>query len=210
VSIPQSRTALAGNRGAVPADTLASDLHVPRGIRLRPLAATDRDALIRTVERCSPETRCARFHEPLTTLPPGWARSMCTPTGRRVAVAAVVEAVEHPMADQPGSALGAPYDDEVVGMVHIEPEFGRTAILAILVEDAYQRGGLGRQLIHAALSAAAENGLTRVKCHILLDNQGIRRLLCSLGLPVTRGHDDGKECWTIDASGLGTGRNATP
>jgi len=65
-------------------------------------------------------------------------------------------------------------------------------------------------LCDAALSAAAENGLTRVKCHILPDNQGIRRLLCSLGLPVTRGHDDGKECWTIDASALGTGRKATP
>lgn len=209
MSIPLSRTALAGNRGAVNADTVAGDLPAPGGIRLRPLASTDRDALIRTVERCTPETRRARFHEPLTTLPPGWARSMCTPTGRRVAVAAVVEAVEHPMADRP-SALGAPFDDEVVGMVHIEPEFGRTAILAILVENAYQRGGLGRQLIHAALSAAAENGLTRVKCHILPDNQGIRRLLCSLGLPVTRGHDDGKECWTIEASGLGTGRKATP
>lgn len=57
----------------------------------------------------------------------------------------------------------------------------------------------------AALSEAARNGIGRVKAHLLADNDGVRRLLSSLDLPLRRGHDDGKECWTVDISGL-TGR----
>jgi hypothetical protein len=37
---------------------------------------------------------------------------------------------------------------------------------------------------------------------VLPDNDAIRQLLLSLDLPVRRGYDDGKVCWTIDISGL--------
>jgi GNAT superfamily N-acetyltransferase len=194
-------TALAADRYGVRPQELAADLRLPPAIRLRSLATGDRDAVIRTVARCTPETRHARFHEPLSALPLGWARSMCTVTGGRVAVAAVVESIEHRLAEEPAISLGAPYDDEVVAMVHIEPEFGHGE-LAILVEDSYQRSGIGIVLVCAALSEAARNGMRHVQCHLLPGNQGIRRLLSSLGLPVTRRHDDGKECWTIDIRGV--------
>lgn len=196
-------TALAADRGGLRPDLLIDGLErLPSGLRLRSLCAQDRDALIRTVDRCSPQSRQDRFHEPLPTLPIGWARSICRVTGRRVVVAAVVEGIDHRQATQLGASLGAPYDEEIVALAQVEPEPGG-AELTILVEDAYQRVGLGVLVVCAALTEAARKGIPKVKAHILPDNEGIRRLLSSLDLPTRRGHDDGKECWTLDISHLG-------
>ncbi len=196
------RTALAADQGGLRPDLLSQELEgLPRGLRLRALALDDAGALVRTVDRCSAKTRQDRFHEPLPSLPASWARRICRADGRRVVIAAVVEGIDHRQADQPGATLGAPYDDEVVALAQVEPEHGG-AELAILVEDSYQRAGLGLLLVCAALTEAARNGLTRVRAHTMPDNEAIRRLLSSLELPTRRGHDDGKECWTVDLSGL--------
>jgi GNAT superfamily N-acetyltransferase len=197
------RTALAADHGGVRADVISDQLvRVPHGLRLRSLSLGDADALVRTVDRCSAKTRQDRFHEPLTSLPSSWARRICVPDGRRVVIAAAVEGIDHRQANQPGAILGAPYDDEIVALAQVEPEAG-SAELVILVEDSYQRAGLGVLLVCAALSEAARNGLTRVRAHIMPENEGIQRLLSVLELPTRRGHDDGKECWTLDISGLG-------
>lgn len=201
-ALPES--AFAAHRGGVRPGLLTSGLEgLPVGIRLRVLSLEDRDALIRMVDRCSPESRCARFHEPLSALPMGWARRICKVTAPRVVVAAVVEGIHHRQADQPGAPLGVPYEDEIVALAQVEPEVGG-AELAILVEDSYQRTGLGLLVVCAALSVAAGNGVDRVKAHILPNNDGIRRLMSSLGLPLRYGHDDGKECLTVDISALPT------
>lgn len=196
-------TALAADRGGLRPDLLVDGLErLPSGLRLRSLCSDDRDALIRTVDRCSPQSRQDRFHEPLPALPIGWARSICRVSGRRVVVAAVVESIDHRQAPQLGAPLGAPYEDEIVALAQVEPEPGG-AELAILVEDSYQRAGLGVLVVCAALTEAARNGIPKVKAHLLPDNEGIRRLLSSLDLPTRRGHDDGRECWTLDISRLG-------
>lgn len=194
--------ALAAHRGGVHASLLSDELRgLPAGIRLRSLSEDDTDALVRMVDRCSDESRHARFHEPISALPLGWARKICKVAGGRVVVAAVVEGIGHNQADQPGASLGMPYEDEIVALAQVEPEVGG-AELSILVEDSYQRGGLGMLVLCAVLSEAARNGVQRVNAHILPGNAGIRRLLSSADLPMRRGHDDGKECWTVDISCL--------
>jgi GNAT superfamily N-acetyltransferase len=157
--------------------------------------------LIRTVDRCAPDTRYARFHEVLPSLPIGWARRICQVDGGRVVVAAVVEAAGHVLSDDSGAVLGAPYEDEIAGIAQVEPGFGG-AELAVLVEDSYHRRGLGGLLVRAALTEAADQGIRVVKAHVLPGNDPIERLLTSLDVPVQRGHDDGKVCWTVDISSL--------
>jgi GNAT superfamily N-acetyltransferase len=171
------------------------------GVRLRPVTVDDRDALIRTVDRCSAATRQARFHEALPSLPLGWARRLCTPAPGRVVVAAVVESAGHVLADDADVALGAPFEDEIVGLGQIEPDYDG-AELTVFVEDAYHRRGLGGLLVRAALGEAAGLGLRTVTAHVLPDNDPISRLLSGLELPTRQGHDDGKVCWTVDISGL--------
>jgi GNAT superfamily N-acetyltransferase len=172
------------------------------GLTLRALTVEDREALVRTVARCSSDTRYARFHTAVPVLTPGWARAMCQPAGKRVAVGVVVESAGHRLADEPGVSLGSPCGDEIVALAQVEPEVDGSAELAVLVEDAYHRTGLGAMLVRAALTEAARNGLRSVRAHVLPDNDAIRQLLLSLDLPVKRGYDDGKICWTIEIAGL--------
>ena len=191
-----------GERSGVFAGSAPLRQHPLRGgLKLRSLTVDDRHALGRTVDRCTPATRYARFHEALPSLPLGWARRICQPGNGRVVVAAVVEAAGHVLADDGGAALGAPYEDELVGIAQVEPAFGG-AELAVFVEDAYHRRGLGGLLVRAALTEAADGGIRVVKAHVLPGNDPIERLLTSLDLPVRAGHDDGKVCWTVEISGL--------
>lgn len=185
--------------GLRPEQLFAKLERFPKNLELRSLRPEDRIALMRTVDRCTPATRQDRFHEPISALPLGWARRMCRVTPKRVAVGAVVEAVQHRLFGSGGAALGAPCDDEIVALAQIEQEDGG-AELAVLVEDSYHRLGLGRVVVMAALIDAAKMGVTTVHAHLLPGNEGIRRLLTSLELPVVHGHDDGKERWSVDIS----------
>ena len=72
----------------------------------------------------------------------------------------MVEGIDHRLADQPDAALGAPFDDEVLALDQVEPEVGG-AELAVLVEDAYQRTGLGLVVVCAALVEVARSGVPR-------------------------------------------------
>jgi GNAT superfamily N-acetyltransferase len=191
--------------GTLPRARRAEDIATPpvtESLTVRALTVEDRHALVRTIDRCSPDTRYARFHMPVPVLTPGWARTICQPAGKRVALAVVVEAAGHRLADEPGVSLGSPYEDEIVAVAQVEPEVDGGAELAVLVEDAYHRTGLGSRLVRAVLTEAAANGFRTLRAHVLPDNDAIRQLLLSLDLPVERGYDDGKVCWTIDISGL--------
>ena len=65
-------------------------------------------------------------------------------------------------------------------------------------------------MVMAALVEAAKTGITTVHAHLLPENQGIRRLLWSLQLPVARGHDDGKERWSVNISELTVDTSPVP
>ncbi len=170
-------------------------------ITFRALNEPDMHALIRTVDRSSPGSRRARFHEPLSSLPLGWARRICRAATDRVAVAAVVRSHQHHLWKVSGAAMGDPADDEIVALAQVEPGVG-AGELAILVEDSYQREGLGRLVVTAALTAAAVRGTTQVHAHLLPDNDGIQRLLEALELPLVRRQRDTKLIWTMDCSVL--------
>lgn len=108
-----------GAPGLRPEQFFAELDRLPKDVDLRWRSQEDRHALICTADRCSSATRQDRFHEPIGALPPGWARRICRITPERVAVAAVVEAVEHRLSGTAGTALGAPCDDEIVALAQV-------------------------------------------------------------------------------------------
>jgi len=67
----------------------------------------------------------------------------------------------------------------------------------VLVEDIYQQTVLGLFVASAALTTAATSGFAMV-AHTCTRQPAIRRLLSSLEMPLTIGHDDTKECWALD------------
>ena len=134
-------------------------------VATRPVQPDD-DALFRRLwPRLSPDTVYRRFHSPIHGLPPETVRRLVTVDhDRREAVAAVV-------------------GGEVVGVARYDRSPGEptTAEFAILVEDAWQGVGLGRQLLSELLDLAAARGVRSLTATVQPDNDRviglIRRLL---------------------------------
>jgi len=136
-------------------------------VATRPVQPDD-DALFRRLwPRLSPDTVYRRFHSPLHGLPAETVQRLVTVDhDRREAVAAVV-------------------GGEVVGVARYDrsPADPTTAEFAILVEDAWQGAGLGRQLLTELVELASTRGVATLTATVQRDNDRviglIRRLLPS-------------------------------
>src|SRR4051812_21249653 len=134
-------------------------------VATRPVQPDD-DALFRRLwPRLSPDTVYRRFHSPIHGLPPETVRRLVTVDhDRREAVAALV-------------------GGEVVGVARYDrsPADPSTAEFAILVEDAWQGMGLGRQLLTELVALAATRDIATLTATVQRDNNRviglIRRLL---------------------------------
>lgn len=105
---------------------------------VRAATAADAEALGRLHDRCSPETLYARYLVPLPLpLAPRLLRRLALP--------------DH------GVALVTQVGLDVVGHALIEHDDG-LANCRLLVEDAWQRRGIGTRLVRAATQRAAESG----------------------------------------------------
>lgn len=102
----------------------------------------DAAGLARMMARCSPRTRYERFHGVVTDIPPAYLRRCLS--GEHIAL--VVEE-----------------DGEIVALASIEPPAGDVPEMGVIVEDAWQRRGVGRALV-AALFAKA--GVTVVRMEL--------------------------------------------
>ena len=134
-------------------------------VATRPVHPDDAVLFRRLWPRLSPDTVYRRFHSPLHSLPPEAVERLVTVDhDRREAVAAVV-------------------GGEVVGVARYDRSPGdpTTAEFAILVEDAWQGVGLGRQLLSELLELAAARGVRSLTATVQPDNDRviglIRRLL---------------------------------
>jgi GNAT superfamily N-acetyltransferase len=134
-------------------------------VATRPVRPDDEARFRRLWPRLSPETVYRRFHSPLHDLPAA--------TVRRLVV------VDHDLRE----AVVAEVGDEVVGVARYDrsPVDPSTAEFAVVVEDAWQGVGLGRQLIVELLRLAAERGVRTLTATVQADNDRmvglIRRLL---------------------------------
>ena len=130
-------------------------------VATRPVQPDD-DALFRRLwPRLSPDTVYRRFHSPLHDLPSETVRRLVTVDhDRREAVAAVV-------------------GGEVVGVARYDrsPTDPSTAEFAILVEDAWQGAGLGRQLLVELVELAAGRGIATLTATVQRDNDRVIRLI---------------------------------
>jgi RimJ/RimL family protein N-acetyltransferase len=148
-------------------------LDSPRTVRLRdgttallrPIRSEDAPALTRLYDRLSPESAYQRFFATMRRLPPDWARILAdVDHDRRAAIVAL-----GPEGDLVGvaryGALADPAEAEI----------------ALVVEDAWQRRGLGTILLSALLEHAESRGITRFLAYVLADNHRMMRLVERLG-----------------------------
>ncbi|HET6951040.1 MAG TPA: GNAT family N-acetyltransferase [Acidimicrobiales bacterium] len=128
-------------------------------LTVRPSGPGDRPALDALVGRCSPATLYRRFHG-AGERPARWilAQLAAPATGRRTFVAV-----------SPGG--------DVHGTATLAAAGPGVADVAFLVEDAWQRRGVGRSLFAAMAAEAHRQGLAAVTATVHADNERALRFL---------------------------------
>jgi GNAT superfamily N-acetyltransferase len=134
-------------------------------VATRPVRPADQTLFCRLWGRLSPETVYRRFHAPVHTLPEESVRRLVT--------------VDHYLREAVVAVVGG----EVVGVARYDRPLAdpSTAEVAVLVEDAWQGVGLGRQLLAELTDLAARRGVRRLTATVQRDNAAVlglvRRLL---------------------------------
>lgn len=129
-------------------------------VELRPLTRRDKGRLARLFDRLSPTTIYQRFHQQIVTPSPSLLEQLVRLDG--------VDSV----------AVAATYGDDVIGVARYHrPDPAEPAEAAIVVEDAWQRHGIGRRLLLALAGAAAANGLTELTGVTRTSNQALLGLV---------------------------------
>jgi len=128
-------------------------------VALRPVTSSGITAISAMWERCSLATRIARFHAPVRDIPASYLTALLAdPAAHVIAVG------------QPGG--------DVVGLASlIRGASGDTAELGVLVEDAWQRRGIGQRLAAHLISTAPGRGITTLTASIQAANAPVADLL---------------------------------
>ncbi len=104
--------------------------------------------------RCSPETRLARFHAPVSNIPDVYVHAVFDdPSGTLVA------------ADGNGAVIAIA--SLIIGR---DP---RIAELGVIVEDRWQRQGIGRRLVTGLMADAFRRGITDVTATVLSETVAV-------------------------------------
>jgi acetyltransferase len=145
----------------------------PPIIRIRPIEPGDRDGLLQFYEALSEDSLSLRFHGASKGIADRAARLFCGPDHEhREGLVAVL--------DEPGNA-----GLTIVGHLCLEPSGPDEVEMAVAVADAWQRHGIGRRLLVAAMAWAECHGIDRLRASMLSTNVAILGLLKSMGRVVT-------------------------
>ena len=131
----------------------------------RRAATGDRPALERMLARCTGQTRYRRFHGPVTVFPERYLTEALSGSPLHFAL------VAHAEGDS------AEEDGAVVALASCRAVDEGVAELGILVEDEWQRRGVGGYLLAEIVAYAERTGLRALQAQILADQPWIVGLL---------------------------------
>jgi GNAT superfamily N-acetyltransferase len=135
---------------------------------VRRAAAGDRQALERMLERCSGQTRYRRFHGPVKVFPERYLTEALSGSPLHFALVAYT-----------GDDAGE--DGAVVALASCRAVDEGVAELGILVEDEWQRRGVGGYLLREMVAYAARTGLRALQAQVLAEQPWIVGLLRRYG-----------------------------
>lgn len=145
-------------------------------VRVRPIRASDADALRRAFEGLSPTSRFRRFFGSLDRLDDATVRYLTEVDG--VDHVAIVAGTDSPdLKSETG--LG------VARFIRLRDD-AEVAEAAVVVVDDYQGLGIGTLLSSALARAAREHGVKRFRAEVLASNEPVRQLLRDVNATVVR------------------------
>jgi GNAT superfamily N-acetyltransferase len=151
---------------------------VPGGLVLAPVGvrlavADDRDALGAMFERCTAATRYRRFHGPVKAIPERYLADALSGSAFHYALVACPEPHD---AQDPGARAGG-----IVALGSCRMVEEGAAELDLLIEDTWQRRGLGRRLLRDLITHAGQAGLCALEAQLLAEQAWITGLLRPYG-----------------------------
>ncbi|MUL43841.1 GNAT family N-acetyltransferase [Streptomonospora sp. PA3] len=152
--------------GPAPTDGAVST-HRGIEIEVRQAGAADADAIGRIHARCSAETIRGRYQSGMRRLPPSMLDLFCD-------------------AERGLTLLARPSaGGEPIALAHLmftlDPGVGE---IAFLVEDSWQRQGVGTALTRALIAVAADWGLAEVRAETVAGNRGMQRIMRRVGATI--------------------------
>lgn len=151
---------------------------------VRRAAAADRPALERMLARCTGQTRYRRFHGPVTAFPERYLTEALSGSPLHFAlVACLDEDAERGGTVLDGTVVGGTVvdgtvvDGTIVALASCRAVDEGVAELGILVEDDWQRRGVGGDLLGEIVAYAARTGLRALQAQVLAEQPWIVGLL---------------------------------
>lgn len=142
------------------------------GVVLRTGAPADAEAVADLHSRCSAQTLFARYHAGVRTLPRRWLHRLLQPPR--------------------GRTLLAVCGTQVIAMAQVIRTNDPAEVeISVLVEDGWQRQGLGRAMIARMGVLARGGGHRRMVAWCLPAEVGFARAAAAAGLPVSTSREDG-------------------
>ena len=166
-----------------------------RVVRVRRAEGSDREALARMFDRCAPSTRYSRFHGPVKAIPERYLAEALSGSPFHHALVACPP----PVVDTDTDLAPAPAPDAVVPTGEVVPTSGvvptgevvalascrlideGAAELGVLIEDTWQRHGLGTRLVSDLVTYASGIGLRVLEAQLLVEQSWIAGLLRPYG-----------------------------
>jgi RimJ/RimL family protein N-acetyltransferase len=146
-------------------------------VTLRGARADDGELIQQLVRGLSMQSRYQRFFYPLHELPPDMlARFTNNVPSEAMTLLAVIRRDDREVAIAMAQYVADGY-----------PEY---CDFAVVVADAWQRNGLGKQLIQSLTCIARAAGIVRMQGDVLAENEAMRRLMLNMGFQL-RQHADG-------------------
>jgi len=142
---------------------------------VRRAAAGDRPALERMLARCTGQTRYRRFHGPVTAFPERYLTEALSGSPLHFAL---VACLDEDGAEEDGTVVdGTVVGGTVVALASCRAVDEGVAELGILVEDEWQRRGVGSDLLREIVAYAARTGLRALQAQVLAEQPWIVGLL---------------------------------
>ena len=147
---------------------------------IRPIHPDDADMLQDLVKRLTPEARYFRFVSNMAELPPGMlSRFTLIDYDREMALCAVVE--EESISDS-GEKLTK---EKIIGVSrYITNPDQASCEFSLVVDGAYGGQGVGTRLMLSIMDVAREKGLQEIVGLVLTHNNGMLKLMRSLGFEI--------------------------
>ncbi|HET6189680.1 MAG TPA: GNAT family N-acetyltransferase [Trebonia sp.] len=154
-------------------------------VSVRRAGTSDREALGRMFDRCTPSTRYRRFHGPVKTIPERYLADALSGGAFHYALVAWHDATpwtgEAPGDAPAGAGAAGASPGVAVALASCRIVAEGAAELGILIEDGWQRTGLGTRLLRDLVDHARRAGVRVLEAQLLAEQAWIAGLLRPYG-----------------------------